>query len=213
MSDGEKSCRFKLKNSRDLLVRHAKADDAAALLEYIEKISRETDFLSFGPGEFGVSLSEEMEFLQRCQSAENELFILATIEDKIVGVLTFAGGKRHRMRHSGELGMSVLKDYWGLGIGSLLMDTLIAWARESNLVTKLNLRVRTDNERAVSLYRHKGFRVEGTIRKDFLIDGKYFDHHWMGLELQRNNREPSPSQRLLRVTLSEMAGRPFLRNP
>ena len=79
--------------------------------------------------------------------------------------------------------MSVRKDCWGLGVGSRLMDTLIDWATESNEVTKLNLRVRTDNERAIALYRRKSFAIEGTIRKDFLIDGKYFDHYWMGREL------------------------------
>jgi RimJ/RimL family protein N-acetyltransferase len=175
--------RCDLKDGRQLLIRRAEANDAAALLEYIEQISGETDFLSFEPGEFGYSLGEEVELIQRCQAAHNDLFILATIDGKIVGVLYFAGSKRYRMRHSGELGMSVVKDCWGLGVGSLLMDTLIEWARGSNPVTKLNLRVRTDNERAISLYRRKGFTVEGTIRKDFLINGKYFDHYWMGLEL------------------------------
>jgi RimJ/RimL family protein N-acetyltransferase len=45
------------------------------------------------------------------------------------------------------------------------------------------LRVRTDNQRAILLYERKGFAKEGTIRKEILLDGKYFDHHWMGLEL------------------------------
>jgi RimJ/RimL family protein N-acetyltransferase len=50
-------------------------------------------------------------------------------------------------------------------------------------VKKINLRVRTDNERAIVLYERNGFVIEGTIRKEIFLDGEYFDHHWMGLEL------------------------------
>ena len=79
--------------------------------------------------------------------------------------------------------MSVRKQYWGLGIGSLMLDTLIAWAQDTQIVKKINLRVRTDNQRAIRLYERKGFVIEGTSRKEILLDGSYFDHHWMGLEL------------------------------
>jgi RimJ/RimL family protein N-acetyltransferase len=43
--------------------------------------------------------------------------------------------------------------------------------------------VRTDNERAIRLYEGKGFVYEGTMRKEFFVDGRYYDLHWMGLEL------------------------------
>ena len=79
--------------------------------------------------------------------------------------------------------MSVRKSYWGLGIGSFMLDVLIEWAKGTEIVKKINLRVRTDNQGSISLYERKGFVIEGTIRKDIFVDGKYFDHHWMGLEL------------------------------
>ena len=64
-----------------------------------------------------------------------------------------------------------------------MLDTLINWARKNEVVKKINLRVRTDNQRAILLYERKGFVIEGTISKEILLDGKYFDQHWMGLEL------------------------------
>jgi RimJ/RimL family protein N-acetyltransferase len=79
--------------------------------------------------------------------------------------------------------MSVRKEYWGLGIGSLMLDTLIDWARATQIVTKVNLRVRTDNQRAIQLYRNKGFVIEGTIRREIRLNDQYFDTYWMGLEL------------------------------
>ncbi len=174
---------YELKNGRVLLIREAAVEDARAVLDYVHEISGESDFLSFGPGEFEITEPEEQEFVGKCLASDNQLFILGSIDDTIVAMLIFSAGRRPRVRHSGEFSMSVRKQYWGLGIGSLMLDTLIEWARSTQIVKKINLRVRTDNQRAILLYEHKGFVIEGTIRKEILLDGKYFDHHWMGLAL------------------------------
>ena len=79
--------------------------------------------------------------------------------------------------------MSVRKSFWGLGIGSFMLDMLLDWARDTQIITKINLRVRTDNHRAILLYERKGFLIEGTISKELLVAGQYYDLHWMGLEV------------------------------
>lgn len=71
----------------------------------------------------------------------------------------------------GEFGMSVREESSGRGIGGLLLDALIDWGRRSAIVTKINLRVRTDNERAIHLYESRGFGCEGTISRDFVVEG------------------------------------------
>ena len=172
-----------LKNGRVLLIREAMIEDARALLDYVEAISGESDFLGFGPGEFELSEVDEEDFLRRCRDSDNHLYIVGLIRDRIVSALAFSGGRRPRVRHNGEFGISVRKQHWGLGIGSLMLDTLIDWARATQVVTKIDLRVRTDNQRAVMLYKRKGFVVEGTIRRAIFLNDEYFDHHWMGLEL------------------------------
>ncbi|MCP4535682.1 MAG: GNAT family N-acetyltransferase [Chloroflexi bacterium] len=48
----------------------------------------------------------------------------------IVAALYFSGGCRPHIRHRDKFSMSVRKQYWGLGIGSLMLDTLIDWAQE-----------------------------------------------------------------------------------
>lgn len=172
-----------LKDGRVLLIREALVEDARPLLNYIEEISGESDFLSFGLGEFELTEAEEETFLRKCLDSENQLYILGLIDNMIVSTLGFSAGRRPRLRHSGEFGMAVRKQYWGLGIGSLMLDALIDWARASRIVKKINLRVRTDNQRAIRLYKRKGFVIEGTISREIFLGGKYFDHHWMGLEL------------------------------
>ncbi|MFC1851696.1 GNAT family N-acetyltransferase [candidate division CSSED10-310 bacterium] len=175
--------RYPIKNDDILLIRQVAEDDAQAVLDFVHSISAESDFLSFGYGEFETTLAEEREFIRSCWASDNQLFILGLIDNTIVATLIFSSGQRPRVRHSGELSMSVRKRYWGLGIGSLMLDTLITWARATQIVKKINLRVRTDNQRAIQLYECTGFLKEGTIRKEIFLDGTYFDHYWMGLEL------------------------------
>ncbi|HEX7021600.1 MAG TPA: GNAT family protein [Trueperaceae bacterium] len=166
-----------------VLLREAVPGDAGTLLDYIEQVSGETENLTFGPGEFGLGVREEAEYLRACHAQENSVYLLALHQEQIIGSINFAAGRRPRVRHSGELGMSVRQPYWGLGVGSLLLDALTAWARQTGVITKLNLRVRTDNERAIRLYQRKGFVREGTLRREMLVGGRYCDLYWMGLVL------------------------------
>lgn len=171
------------KDGRTLLIREAEGGDAGPVLEYLDLVSRETDFLTFGPGEFGLTQQEETAFLEKCRRAENCLYLLAFLEGAIVGVLTFEAGARPRVRHVGEFGISVSQEYWGIGIASSLIESLQEWAKKGNIIRKINLRVRADNRRAITLYERKGFIVEGTLKREIFLDGTYYDHLWMGLEL------------------------------
>jgi len=162
-------------------IRKAEISDAAALIEYLNIISGESDFLTFGPGEFGRSVEAEAEFIANAQKKKKALFIVAVASGKVIGNLNFSVGPRERTAHTGEFGVSVLKDYWGKGVGEKLIRYLISWSRSSGVIRKINLRVRTDNARGISLYKKLGFTEEGIVKRDFLIGGKFYDSLLMGL--------------------------------
>jgi len=170
------------RNSEEILIRKAATSDAEEMIKYLNIIGVESDFLTFGAEGFGGSVKEEEEFISSALSKANALFIVAEVNGKIVGNLNFSGGPRKRNYHVGEFGVSVLKEYWGKRIGEKLIKYLIKWAEENGM-RKINLRVRTDNEKAVKLYKKLGFSLEGTLKRDFLIDGKFYDSYIMGLEI------------------------------
>lgn len=172
-----------LKDNSKLIIRAVEITDAANLIEYLKKIGTESDFLTFGENEINLSIEEEEAFIESGKKANNSLFIIAEIDGKILGSLTFRGGVRSRTEHFGELGVSVLKDYWSLSIGRLLLEYLLEWAKETNIIKKINLKVRTDNLRAISLYEKFGFRREGLITRYFCIDGIFYDVIEMGIEV------------------------------
>ena len=76
----------------------------------------------------GLTEAEEREYLARVTDSDNSLAILALVDDEIVGGLTFDGGRRPRLRHAGEFGISVAQAYAGLGIGRAMIEYMIAWA-------------------------------------------------------------------------------------
>ena len=175
--------RHRLPGGVPLLIREAQPQDAVALLDYIEAVSAESEFLTFAPGEFTLGVAAEADVLRQYAEADNQLYLLGLVEDAIAAVAILSASTRTRIRHSGELAMSVRRRFWGQGIGSLMLDTLIDWARATHIITKINLRVRADNQRAIRLYERKGFALEGTLRKELRVGERYFDNHCLGLEL------------------------------
>jgi ribosomal protein S18 acetylase RimI-like enzyme len=73
-------------------------------------------------------------------------------------------------RHSAVLGMGVVPEYRGQGIGArmLAMTLELGDARD---VRRVELVVRADNVPAIALYRRFGFEVEGTCRRYLSISG------------------------------------------
>ena len=174
---------FRLGDGRELALRQARPENARAIMDYVEEVCGESNYLTFGPGEFGYTEEQETELLQGYLQADNQLYMVAEIGDEIVGSLSFAGGRRSRMRHCGEFGMSVRRSEWRKGIGAILLDAFIQWARDGGIIKKISLRVRTDNPGAVELYHRRGFVLEGTHPREIFIEGIFYDLCSMGLLL------------------------------
>lgn len=117
-----------LKDGKLLIIKEAAGADASKILDYVNSISSQSDFLTFGPGEFMMTVEQEEKFLEDTSKRNNALYIIGELDGKIVGSLNFSAGTRPRKAHIGEFGVSVLKDCWGNGIATELIKYLIAWA-------------------------------------------------------------------------------------
>ena len=175
--------RIELKSGQVLIIREAQKKDASRILDYVERIAGETDFLNIGPGDFNMSFEDEEKYILSCLESTTAFFIIAEIAGMFAGCITFKGGDKPRIQHVGDFGCSVLKEFWKLGIGSTLLETLIEWAKSSGIIKKLNLRVRLDNDRAIRLYERFGFVREGLTTREHFIDSKFYDSIFMGLQI------------------------------
>lgn len=162
----------------------AKASDAAAVLEYLKQIGGETDNLTFGAEGLPFSVEDEEKYIESLQNSTSSAMFFAKIDGKIIGDASFSSSPRERIKHRGEIGISVVKEYWGKGIGSKLIETIIDFAKNTAGCEIIQLQVRSDNERAIKLYRKYGFEKIGQFKGYLKIDGEYVDCDLMNLYIR-----------------------------
>ena len=168
----------------DVVIREAIPDDAGMLIEVTKIIGGETDLLVMN--EEGMALEEEELAYQlaRLYESENNSLFVALINTQIVGVASVRAETNFRVSHIGEVGISILQSYWGLGLGHLLMEELILWAQEGKIIRRLELTVQNRNHRAIHLYEKFGFQTEGILARGArLDDGQFLDVRLMSLLL------------------------------
>ena len=164
-----------LKNGQRLTIREAQAEDAGQLINHVNKVVGETDFLTMGAGEFRKTVEEEQKMILEYLSDVNALFLVAEIEATIAGVLTIKARQKARLQHAASFGISVQKEHWGKGLASSLLETMLLWANDHPVINKIMLTVHAENEQAIKLYNKYGFEEEGRMKKDFFLNGRYSD--------------------------------------
>jgi ribosomal protein S18 acetylase RimI-like enzyme len=86
-----------------------------------------------------------------------------------------------------DIGMAVAEGWRGRGVGGRLLDALLA-AAPSTGAHKVALEVWPHNERAIALYRSRGFEVEGRLRRHYRrSDGELWDAIVMGRVLDTDS--------------------------
>ena len=75
-------------------------------------------------------------------------------------------GRKEKIRHRAEFGISVDKAYWGLGIGRALTEACIECAKKAGYI-QLELEAVAENRSAIGLYESAGFVEYGRNPKGF----------------------------------------------
>lgn len=156
-----------LKNGKEALLRNGLASDGQAVFENFNQTHAETDYLLSYPDENSYDAEQEAQFLNEKTESPNEIEIIAIIDGKIAGTAGIeAVGKKYKLKHRAEFGISILKEYWGLGLGTVLTKACIQCAKDAGY-DQLELDVVAENKRAVALYEHLGFKEFGRNPKGF----------------------------------------------
>jgi ribosomal protein S18 acetylase RimI-like enzyme len=107
---------------------------------------------------------------------------VAIAADTVVGWCDVTPMQRKVFAHRGVLGMGVVPEYRGRGVGRGLVEATLSAARSMNLA-RIDLEVRADNAAAIGLYRAFGFGVDGVKRDALRLDDGRFDLVVMALHL------------------------------
>jgi RimJ/RimL family protein N-acetyltransferase len=141
-------------------------------------VMRERAFLAFVEG---FPIDEAAAFVARNLRLANPQFV-ADDDGRIVGWCDIRRETIPVYAHVGHIGMGLLADYRGRGIGERLLRATIDAARAAGF-ERIELTVYARNVRAAALYRKVGFAHEDTRIRGKKLDGEYDDVHMMGLLL------------------------------
>ena len=156
-----------LKNGREALLRNGEYADGEAVFVNFNETHAETDYLLSYPDENSFDAQQEAEFLKEKTESPNEIEIVAVVDDVVAGTAGIeAVGAKYKLKHRAELGIAILKEYWGLGIGKALMEACIECAKDAGY-TQLELNAVAENERALALYKKMVFVEYGRNPRGF----------------------------------------------
>lgn len=157
----------------EVLLRRALEKDAALLLNHLKQVSKEASYLLTDPTEITITIEQERNYIQQHQQGNN-LLLLAFKDQQLIGNLSISNPSYKKMSHLGQLGMSVIESAQGKGIGSILLEEALMWAKNESKLQKIFLQVFADNQRAINLYQRFAFLEEGRLKKQIKAGEKKF---------------------------------------
>jgi len=172
-----------LKNGDELIIRSAVKSDAKDILEYLKKISSESDNLPYGEGELDIDIEEEEEYIVDIENDSNCIILLGIVNNEIACLGNIINESRERLMHNAEVSISVKMKYQSLGIGSELLNKLIGFSKDTKIIKNISLGVKEDNYKAIRLYEKFNLKKTGRNKKFFNINGVFFDQIIMALEI------------------------------
>ena len=161
-------------------LRHARLDDWDAFKGVYESIAAEGTWIG---GELPIDWDARWPMWEVSINDPRWLVVLAFVGDKTVGWVS----AEHQSHGRVNLGMGLIDGYRSMGIGTMLMATVVGWAKQRGS-HKITLELWTHNDRARGLYEKFGFVVEGRHRRHWRReDGSLWDCLSMGLVLDEES--------------------------
>ncbi|MCK4025388.1 GNAT family N-acetyltransferase [Streptococcus iners] len=166
---------------KEVYFSEAEPADAVAFIDFMNQVARESDYLVMDESGFRFSPEEMERIFEAGIENPGELCLLAKVGSEVIGAISVKSSKQFRISHIGNIFIAIKKDYWGHGLGAILLEEVIEWAQEMEVLKRLELTVQVRNQAAVHLYQKMGFVIEGTqVRGARTDEGEWLDLYYMG---------------------------------
>ena len=166
---------YTLKNRKKLTIRTALAKDASQVVKLMKGVIKEGPFTLYESDEYSSTAKSEAKRIKRFKNAPGKIYLVGSIKDEITGFISFDNWDTRRTTHTGLFSIFLKKKFRGMGIGKLLIKSMLNWGKHNPVNKKISLAVFSTNKNAIALYKKLGFRREGCCQRDMIINGKYVD--------------------------------------
>lgn len=157
-------------------VREAIPSDAENLLKHLKKIAVETGFMTMGAEGPGKTVEEQRKEIKTIIESDVMVLFVALDKNELIGIAEIHGNVSPKLKHIGDISISIAKAYWKIGLGTTMMEQLIEWANSpASQLKRLELTVQARNERARRLYEKMGFKLEAIMPRGVKDEGVYLD--------------------------------------
>ena len=165
-----------LGNGKACTIRRAEEADAELMVSYLKTVAGETPYLIREPEEITVTPEKEREFIRQKSEAGGELLLLAFVDGELAGNCSVSAvSSNSRTRHRCAVAIALYRAFYGMGIGTVMMEELLAAAQAAGY-EQAELEVVSTNNPAISLYWKLGFAATGTMPQALKYqDGSYAD--------------------------------------
>jgi len=157
------------KNGQAITIREAEESDAEAITSVVDSVASEKYYI------VGERSRKDWDEAIREIKKRNSLIIVAQVNQRTVGMASLVRGKFEKNKHVGFLGITILKDFRGVGIGNAMMKYIAEWTKLQEALEKISLTVFSTNKPAIELYKKFGFKIEGVSKKQYRIEETYVD--------------------------------------
>ncbi len=170
----------KTKKGNHIIIRYPNKDDARAMCNYINTLSKEQTFIRFQGEEVSLEnetkyLNSQLEKIEKKQAVQ----LLVFFGNQLIGI-SGIDMKDKTESHEGSFGISIAKEFRGEGIGKKLMELVIEEAKNNLSQLKIiTLGVFGNNPLASAIYKKFGFKEFGTLPEGILHKGEYINHVYM----------------------------------
>ncbi|MFH1441982.1 MAG: GNAT family N-acetyltransferase [Candidatus Omnitrophota bacterium] len=164
-----------------VVMRSATERDAGEIIKVFNTVAKEglTVITKFPYG-----IDWERRYLREFAKKKKGYFFVLQKGEEMIGHGVVAASNLNYTRHTGMVEFILKRNYRYKGLEKQILDTCMAWIRPFR-VTKIKTDFVRRNRYALKVFRRYGFKWEGTLKKEAIVNNKFMDIVIMRHELKR----------------------------
>lgn len=155
--------KFDLPDGLQATIRTVETDDAPSLLSLFRSVERESFFVTREPDEHDITQEDTVKTIETVLQDEKRTWLVAEVENRIIARCSVNRAREgERFSHVAAIEAEVLRAYWNMGLGTMMIDYALGWA-EKNGYEMVQIFINAEDARTVHVFEKFGFEIVGRL--------------------------------------------------